>query len=281
VQEDNQPGQSSGTYAIVEDGRVVGMVQRYQASSQLRSSLGRRAGPASDAGLPSPAERLLALVGTRMDVVGALQHQLLASRCPLARQMALARMQAAAAAAGLLRGDDDVGSAEPFSLRGGLHKSPKLFGGAAAAQGLMERDGAWSRPHAEPMLVRSARPHPLHHMPLDAVADASDEFSFSEPEPLDAFRPAARAPGGHGPFEMARHAEGVPRRPHHPHHHHWEHSEGPEELEGHAREARPFHQPLLMRGGHAMEWARLQNTAMPGAAARRSCPAALPADALP
>lgn len=90
------PGVTSSTYAIVQDGRVVGMVEHYRS----QGSLGRRFGPPSDQD-SRVAELLAQLWSSQADALAGLRDRLLAapSRCPFARQMALARMQAAAAAA--------------------------------------------------------------------------------------------------------------------------------------------------------------------------------------
>ncbi|KAL4439921.1 hypothetical protein ABPG75_002922 [Micractinium tetrahymenae] len=90
------PGVASSTYAIVQDGRVVGVVEHYRSEG----SLGRRFGPPSDS--VSPVAQLLAqLWASQADALAALRDRVLAAptRCPFARQMALARLQAAAAAA--------------------------------------------------------------------------------------------------------------------------------------------------------------------------------------
>lgn len=99
LQEDNNShlGVSSGTYAIVQDGQVVGMVQRYSSEAPLRRAFGRRSGPSDDTPVPPHAQHLIDAIKARMDVFSALHDQLAASRCPFARQMALARLQAATA----------------------------------------------------------------------------------------------------------------------------------------------------------------------------------------
>lgn len=97
IQEDiSEPGVTSTTYAIVQDGRVVGMVEHYRSEG----GLGRRFGPPSERSTPV-AQLLMQLWASQADALAGMRDRLLAAptRCPFARQMALARLQAAAATA--------------------------------------------------------------------------------------------------------------------------------------------------------------------------------------
>ena len=100
--ETDTPTFTTQTYAIVQNGEVVGMVHHVHAEAVF----GRRGGPGDDRP-PSPlALRLADLWSSQADALASLRDRLLATRCPLARQMALARLQLAAAAA-------DAGTGEP------------------------------------------------------------------------------------------------------------------------------------------------------------------------
>lgn len=95
-EDSSTPDVISSTYAIVQDGRVVGVVKHFR-SQRGGLLFGRRGGP-SDAQPASPAAlRLSELFAPQADSLAALRDRLMATRCPYARQMMLARLQMAAA----------------------------------------------------------------------------------------------------------------------------------------------------------------------------------------
>lgn len=202
LQEDNsQPGVSSGTYAIVQDGQVVGMVQRYSSEAPIRRAFGRRSGPSDDGPLPPHAQRLIDTIKARMDVFGALHDQLAASRCPLARQMAMARLQAAAAAAAAdsfmepPRHPHLVPHPQPSARQGALPEDElpdfvaareHMFGGeaAAAAHGA---HGGLDRGHGHGMMAMHHESKAQHvFMPLPTLPKAV----AAEAEGVEDARPA-------------------------------------------------------------------------------------------
>ena len=258
TQEDSQPGESSGTYAILENGKLVGMVQRYSASgAPLRRQMGRRAGPSDDV-LPPHAERLANRVKARMDLVGAIHDQLLATGCPFARQMALARMQAAAAAQGLVPGDGDelalpgaklFGEPEPEDGEAehppvGDSRGPHMMMMMRGQDEVEEQEagpGPWATREEREAFLKA---HPAFPRPGmmrepdfdDALPDPAEHPAF--PRPL-MWREADAAEAGQGPaFDPLAHPA--------------------------------FPRPLIMRDGSEREWRSLANTAMPGARQRRA-----------
>jgi hypothetical protein len=115
LQEDTgTPGRSGGTYAILQDGQVVGLLEHVHSSSRV---FGRRGGPAdvahtraadraghamelAEAAAEQVGARLAQLFSNQLDFANAVQEQLMAIRCPRARMAALAQLQMASAAAG-------------------------------------------------------------------------------------------------------------------------------------------------------------------------------------
>lgn len=253
VQETTQPEGRSGTYAILQDGRLVGVVRRYQASA-----LGRRAGPfADDHTLPGDARpaRMAGIVGilrSRLDFVNAVQDQLQATRCPYARQMMLAQMQAAAAAQALqqdgfegdgLEGDND-GMTEP-------HHHHMMFGGPEGLPWKQRAEGIPRGPHHDPFHgphgpfhgPHGPFPEVMHEHGAEGVAHKGPHFAEHAREPHMGPRemPAERPMNfGHGPlFVRSRDAaEAAPG-------------------------ARPLTRPMLLMRGPNGGWAELENTAEP------------------
>ncbi|KAL4421188.1 hypothetical protein ABPG77_010063 [Micractinium sp. CCAP 211/92] len=198
IQEDTSvPGVASSTYAIVQDGRVVGMVEHYRS----QGSLGRRFGPPSDQD-SRVAELLAQLWSSQADALAGLRDRLLAapSRCPFARQMALARMQAAAAAAAEQPQGEHVlehpalpsftkpmfgpgmlvpgnARADPRSAAAGPMR--RLPASGAAASNPAQPQAADAQPAFErpPLFGRGGRPL----IPLHRPAAASDEPAWPRP----------------------------------------------------------------------------------------------------
>lgn len=249
MQETTQPEGSSGTYAILQDGRLIGVVRRYQASA-----LGRRAGPfADDYTLPGDARpaRMAGIVGilrSRLDFVNAVQDQLQATRCPYARQMMLAQMQAAAAAQALqqdgFEGEND-GMMEP-------HHHHMMFGGPEGLPRKQRAEGIPRGPHHGPFHgPHGPFPEVMHEHFAEGMAHKGPHFAEHTREPhmgpheMPAERPMNF---GHGPlFVRSRDAAEA----------------GPG--------ARLLTRPMLLMRGPDGGWAELENTAEPGECSTQPC----------